>query len=181
VATEHFRARVRAATTAAPAETGDVPGEAPDAAAKAEDVYALYFHGPAFRVLDRVWSTEAGVVGRMARDLPAAFEPADAPLVTRPLLLELCFQTAGVDEIARTGRMGLPSRIERVRLPTCDALEEPLHAVVERRGDAYDARVVDAAGRVALVMEGYVTSALPVDLPAGLRAPLAAGLGIEEG
>ncbi|MGH0030183.1 MAG: SDR family oxidoreductase [Myxococcota bacterium] len=174
--TEHFRARLRLGKRPA-GENVDAPSVPSDGGAGRDDVYRVYFHGPAYQLLDRVWSDGQGrVVGRLATERPADREPADAPLATRPLLLELCFQTAGVAEIARTGRLGLPSRIERVELPDVDAPEGDVFAVVEECDGVYDARVVDARGRTLLEMTGYATMALPQDLPEELRGPLAAAL-----
>ena len=80
----------------------------------ADDIYRIYFHGPAYRVLERVWRDGDRVVGLMADPLPPDHLPAECPTRLAPRLIELCFQTAGIAEIARTGRMGLPERIDRV-------------------------------------------------------------------
>ncbi len=184
--TEHFRGRVCARPELAAAARVAPPELASHETVDADEIYRIYFHGPAYRVLDRVWRDDAGrVVGRMAEALPADRAPSDAPLCSRPLLLELCFQAAGVAEIATTGRMGLPSRIARVELPACDPPQAPITAIVEPSGGAaggerVDAVVVDADGQVLLVMRGYETMALPEPLPDDLRAPLARALGGEE-
>ena len=70
--------------------------------------------------------------------------------------------------------MGLPQRIERLWIAAPDEADDgPVHAIVTPRPDgAFDAEVVDAAGRVRLRMEGYATAALPVALDAELCAPL---------
>ncbi len=171
--TEHFRARLVPSSSPAPSQQMSPPREAPSEVVGAEDIYRLYFHGPAFQVLDRVWGEGDRTIGRLAEGLPSLYEPGDASLRTRPLLLELCFQTAGIAEMARTGRMGLPSEIARVELHDCDDPEAPVHAVVESRGDGVQARVVDARGQLLLSMDGYVTSALPAELPADARKALA--------
>ena len=171
--TEHFRARVCAAGAREVLEAASPPDPPPGERAERDAIYEIYFHGPSFQVLDAVWTDAAGrVVGRLAAELPPDRAPADAPLTTRPRLLELCFQTAGVAEIAATGRLGLPSRIDRVVFPACDAPTAPVTALVERAGDAYDATVVDADGRVLLAVSGYRTMALPGELPESLRARL---------
>ena len=69
------------------------------AVADAEAVYAIYFHGPAYQVLESVWRDGDAVVGRLSHDLPTDREPSDATIVTPPRLVELCFQTAGVREL----------------------------------------------------------------------------------
>jgi len=156
---------------------GAAPGERPDSAVSAADLYAIYFHGPAFQVLEAAWQQGDNVVGKLSETLPRCCERDDA-LVASPRLVELCLQTAGVWEIGRSGRMGLPQHIERLWLaPPDGAAEGPCHAIVTPREDgAFDAQVVDVDGRVRVRMEGYRTAALPVELDASLCAPLRAAM-----
>jgi 3-oxoacyl-(acyl-carrier-protein) synthase len=176
--TEHFRARVRLASADPTLGSVDPPVAPAGAKVRADDIYRLYFHGPAYRVLAEAWRDGAGAAGRLAAGLPADRAPAGAPLATAPRLLELCFQTAGLLEIARTGRMGLPSRIARVVFA---GEGEPAAAVARvsprADGSGVDAVVVDGAGRVRVRLEGYETASLPAALDAALRAPLAEALG----
>ncbi|MFH4346974.1 polyketide synthase dehydratase domain-containing protein, partial [Acinetobacter baumannii] len=72
-----------------------------------DDVYKVYFHGPAYQVLDAAWRDDGQVVGRLAPDLPPAHEPPVQPTEVMPRLIELCFQTAGMWELGTEGRMGL--------------------------------------------------------------------------
>jgi len=172
--TLHFRARVLLARDAPPAESAPLPGSPPATAVGADAIYRIYFHGPAYRVLDACWRHGDAVVGRMPEDLPPGHAPAEAPLAAAPRLLELCFQTAGVREIGATGRLGLPHRIARVSLAG-DASERggPFHAVATAREDGgADAVVVDAAGRALARLEGYRTVPLPEAVDEALRAPL---------
>lgn len=181
--TGHFRARVRLGRSP---EADEIPTIAPpredgEPAASQDDVYKVYFHGPAYGVLERARRRGEQAVGRFARELPADHVPAELPFRTAPRLLELCFQTAGVWEIGTTGRMGLPHHIERVSFPssaarTADAGE--LFCVTRPKDDGqrYDADVVDDQGRVLVRMEGYGTAALPAPVDDGLRAPLQAAM-----
>jgi 3-hydroxymyristoyl/3-hydroxydecanoyl-(acyl carrier protein) dehydratase len=130
-----------------------------------EAIYSVFFHGPAYRVLDRVGIDGSRAVGRMAEGLPPDTAPADAEHVTEPRLLELCFQTAGVWEIASLGTMGLPTGLHSVRFhrPAAEASGKRLYALVEARDRdrAFDGRVVDSDGRVYVELEGYRTVTLP--------------------
>jgi len=179
--TLHFRARVLLAPAAGEPDREAAPQPAPKTALAAEDLYRVYFHGPAFQVIDRAWRDGETVIGRFAEQLPDAYTPAERPMVTAPRLIELCFQAAGAGEIAATGRMGLPSRIERVRLQGADE-SGPLEArvVSDRPEGPYDARVVDGDGFVRVVLEGYATMSLPQELPGPVREPLRIGLGLED-
>ncbi|MCP5059361.1 MAG: SDR family NAD(P)-dependent oxidoreductase [bacterium] len=171
--TVHFRASVRLAAEPPTEESVAVPKGEPRVGV--DTIYQLYFHGPAYRVLAGAFGDGERVVGCMAQELPAHHHPEDSPLASRPLLLELCFQAAGLGEMAGTGRMALPSAIARVELPhDPPSPGEELRAVVEEGGK--DAFVVDANGRVRLRMRGYATTALPGELPDALRDPLRSGL-----
>jgi NAD(P)-dependent dehydrogenase (short-subunit alcohol dehydrogenase family) len=130
-----------------------------------EAIYSVFFHGPAYRVAERVGIDGSTAIGLMAEGLPPDTAPADAELVTQPRLLELCFQTAGVWEIASRQQMGLPTALRRARFHGSprEADGRRLYAVVEARdgGQAFDARVVDADGRIYVELEGYRTVSVP--------------------
>jgi hypothetical protein len=175
--TRHFTGRARLRREAPEAPAGEPPGERPAATVGREEVYRVYFHGPAYRVLDGAWRDDGHVVGALAPDLVPSHEPADRGTEFVPRLIELCFQTAGVWELGTAGRMGLPMHVDRVtRFAGAD---EPgrLWAIVTPGADAIDAQVVDEAGRVRLRLEGYRTIELPGPLDPGALAPLRAAMG----
>ncbi|HEY1277842.1 MAG TPA: SDR family NAD(P)-dependent oxidoreductase [Thermoleophilaceae bacterium] len=177
--TVHFtgRARLSPAPPPAPPE-GERPGtEAHEAEVDREAVYRVYFHGPAYQVLDRAWREDGDVLGRLAPDLPPAHEPPGQPTEIAPRLVELCFQTAGVWELGKFGRMGLPTHVDRVvRFEGADE-GGPLVAVVHPGdGDGVNAEVVDEAGRVVVRLEGYRTTALPGGLDPEALDPIRAAM-----
>ncbi|MCG8424418.1 MAG: SDR family NAD(P)-dependent oxidoreductase [Proteobacteria bacterium] len=173
--TVHFTAQVRlSAEPAAETSIAAPPGRNGEPTASGTDIYRIYFHGPAYHVLDRVWRHGDVVVGEMPESLPANHRPEDAPTHMEPRLIELCFQTAGVWEIGKTGKLALPQHIDRVttlRPPR----DEPgkLHAMVEEReqGGGFDVRVADQDGNLYVILEGYRTVELGGVDPA-LRTPL---------
>jgi NAD(P)-dependent dehydrogenase (short-subunit alcohol dehydrogenase family) len=163
--TIHFTGRaVLAPELPQPPKEDGAPGEAAgDGGVGPESIYEIYFHGPAYQVLERAWRHDGEVVGRLAADLPPDHEPAAEPLVAAPRLIELCFQTAGVWELGTRGRLALPTHVDRViRYSDADAPGE-LVAVARPRedGSAIDARVVDEQGRVRVLLQGYRTIELP--------------------
>jgi hypothetical protein len=172
--TTHFTARIRLGPMAPPVERLAPPQPPDGTGVAAEDVYRIYFHGPAYRVLERVWRDGDRVVGLMAGGLPPGHLPAERPARLAPRLIELCFQTAGIAEIARTGRMGLPDRIEQVIAGAAnETVDDRLFAVVTARDDgAFDAHVVDGAGSVHVALRGYRTVELPAPVAAEQIAPL---------
>jgi hypothetical protein len=175
----HFTATVRLGRESVDRERSEAPPRASDSAVADEDIYKVYFHGPAYQVLDTAWRDNGLVVGRMRDELPDDRQPAGTEMVTEPRLVELCFQTAGVWQIGTTGRMGLPQHIDELEvLRPADAIEGRLHAVVSPRDDgkSFDARVTDEAGNVYVVLRGYQTAELPEDVDPDKRKPLRAAM-----
>jgi NAD(P)-dependent dehydrogenase (short-subunit alcohol dehydrogenase family)/acyl carrier protein len=162
--TVHFSARLRLTRQAAEPARGDSPGEPNGARVDAADIYRVYFHGPAYQVLQHAWRAGHRIVGRMAAHLPSNHHPPEWKSAAFPRGIELCFQTAGLWEMGEQGRMGLPQHIDRVqvwRTPAGDA--EDLFAVVKlHSGNGnFDAEVVDTAGNRYVELTGYRTAALP--------------------
>ena len=178
-ATTHFTARVRLAAAPLEEERRALPLAPAGAGVGPEDVYRVYFHGPAYRVLERVWRAGNEVAGRLADGLPAGHAPAELALQAAPRLVELCFQTAGVHEIGATGRMGLPRRIARLDLPGGAPAEVggSCALVAPRPTGGYDAVVLDPTGRVLVRLSGYETTALPEVVAEDLREPLRRAVG----
>ncbi len=100
--------------------------------------------------------------------------PATRRWRSTPRLIELCFQTAGVWELGTSGRMALPTHVDRALLFDGDGVQSgPRWAVVTPRGDGVsDADVVDGDGRVVLRLEGYRTIELPGGPDADDLAPI---------
>ena len=113
----------------------------------------------------------------MAADLPADHAPGAGPLVAAPRLVELCFQTAGVAELASAGSLGLPSRVRRLEVAPSAPETEGCRAIVTAgETGGTDAIVVDGEGRVLVRLSGYETVALPGAAGADLLEPLEAAL-----
>jgi hypothetical protein len=172
--TTHFTARVRLSPAAEPRRGhGAVPPPSDGRGLSSEAIYRVYFHGPAYQVVDRAWRVGPEFVARLRADLPANHEPSELPLVVGPRLIELCFQTAGLAELAAEGRMGLPSGVGRIEFHWDPQENGPLHAVVTRRPDgAFDGTVVDDEGNVVLLVEEYRTTALPDAVDPSVLRPI---------
>jgi len=128
------------------------------------DIYKVFFHGPAYRVIEKATWDGKRVVGKFSTTLPANHHPAELETVASPRLIELCFQTAGLWELGTAGRMGLPQRVHEIRLlrdpKSADAV---LYAVItpDTRSKTFDATVQDAKGNCYVVLTGYQTVELP--------------------
>ena len=161
--TTHFIGRVQLAKqpVQAPAKKFSAPT---GMSIEAADIYRLYFHGPAYQVLEKAWWDGKQVVGLLAKNLPANHHPSELPTVMAPRLIELCFQTAGVWELGLQGRMGLPQHVQKVALfRSPDLAESRLYAVVTPDGiqKSFSAEVLDATGNCYVRLNGYQTVALP--------------------
>ncbi len=168
--TIHFTGRVRLTKQAHDAETAAPPGAPLRPTYDAADIYRVYFHGPAYQVLERAWRDGERVVGEMNKDLPNHHNPSGRPTLMAPRLIENCFQTAGLWEIGMLGHMGLPQHVQKVsmwRAP--DRAASPLFAVVTPSADqgSFDADVVDKTGNRYVHLSGYRTVALPNSVDAG--------------
>ena len=147
-----------------------------------DEIYELFFHGPAFQVIHGATFTTAGVVCQLAEGLPPLTSACDPIGDQRIRRVEACLQTAGLLEVASTHRMMIPGRIAELRWfdgPSSDANEasddaEPsddsdrLMTAQARRlptGDQatsrFDISLVDQRGAVRLAVLGYETCPLP--------------------
>ena len=128
------------------------------------EIYRVYFHGPAYQVLEKAWWDGKQIIGLLAKDMPPNHYPRELPTLAAPRLIELCFQTAGVWELGVQGRMGLPQRVRQIsffRSP--DLAEGRLYAIVIPNVDqnSFTADVLDEKGNCYLGLKGYQTVALP--------------------
>ncbi len=175
---QHFSGKVHLVPTNEPLGAGLVepPHWNSEKSVKKEDIYRLYFHGPAFQVLEGVERTNGTVVGKLQTGLPS-FTANKQNLVSLPLLVELCLQTAGVYEIGATGALSLPQSIGSLTLHQLAMGVEDLFAEVYPKRDTdgrvyFDARVVDGKGTVYLEMHRYQTSSMPYAADKNLVKPL---------
>jgi 3-hydroxymyristoyl/3-hydroxydecanoyl-(acyl carrier protein) dehydratase len=162
----HFTAEVHLSNT--PLDKPTVQFNAPspnDLPITAERIYQIYFHGPAYQVMDRALVDDDTAIGLMTANLPANSQSAsnDAPM--SPRLIEFCFQTAGIWEMRTKGVMALPMAIESVTTyRTMDeAQDQRLYAIVKalNNGETFNAVVLDESGNVYVDMTGYRTVQLP--------------------
>jgi hypothetical protein len=131
----------------------------------AEQIYKLFFHGPAYQVLERVGVEGNKAIGLMALNLPPNTNPQDARSLTAPRLVELCFQTAAQWSIEAKDAMAFPLGFGQVcayRQPE-EAGEQRLYAVVETEddGETFEAKVLDESGNVFVALACYRTVSRP--------------------
>ena len=180
--TIHFTGRVRLTRHASATRTA-VLGNLNGRVIEAADIYGLYFHGPAYQVVDRAWWDGNRIVGLMSKTLPINHQPFERPTLMAPRLLELCFQTAGLWEMGVQGRMGLPLHIDKVCLFRVQELAEGrLCAIVTPHADqgSFEADVVDAQGNQFVHLSGYRTVPLPDSIDAERLKALQTAMSLEK-
>jgi len=161
--TTHFTARVRLSKTLAMASQKSLGSPQGHIIGRSE-IYQVYFHGPAYQVIEKAWWDGHRMISLMADNLSANHHPAELPLVMAPRLIELCFQTAGLWELGLLARMGLPRHVDSIRLyrqPRPD--DGRLYAVFTPQANqpAFNVEVLDTTGNCYLRLAGYQTVALP--------------------
>jgi hypothetical protein len=127
-------------------------------AVEAADIYAVFFHGTTFRVVDRVQYADGAMVTRLA----AHPEMQHIPPIAR--LLEFGLQSAGLLEMATNDRMMIPHGIGRIvpGFAAESAHAAPIFALPRYgAGGAIDIGVIDAQRRGIMKIEAYRTVKLP--------------------
>ncbi len=173
--TSHFTGRVRltAADREQARERARTPGAPAAPAVSHDDIYHVFFHGPAYQVVDEAWHSGSDAVARLARHMPAGHTPQTRHTATEPRLAEACFQAAGLWEIGHAGHLALPAHVDLVSMPHRPVPDAQLFAVAHPAADgSFDCQVLDPEGDVVLRVDGYRTVCLDSPLPAGLRQPI---------
>jgi malonyl CoA-acyl carrier protein transacylase len=168
----HFTADIR--LTRNEPEKPNIEFHAPDANEfdlTAEQIYKIYFHGPAYQVLARARVNGDTAIGEMKMNLPADTSHGEGDWIIAPRLVEFCFQTAGLWEMKTKQVMALPMAIGSVTAyrQLREANDKTLYALVTALDDgkAFDCIVVDASGDVYVKMFGYRTVPLPGSVTIG--------------
>ena len=162
----HFKARFQPGSAYAAAPIIAIPDLSEAEVVTGADVYQLFFHGPVYRVIERIRWTPLVTVATLNTRLPAAYSPPESATVAAPRIIEFALQTAGLMTIAHLGKNRVPHRTARIqRYSATDVYGgQPLLAIATRRAadpNVNDMMVVDLQGRVLQRIEGYHTVQLP--------------------
>ena len=167
--TIHFTGQVRLAKRCTNLAPGMRPESPSGLSIDAADIYRAYFHGPAYQVLEKAWWDGDRMIGLLANNLPCNHLPSEMPTQMSPRWIELCFQTAGLWEMATQQRMGLPSHIDSVLVRSIpEPTNHRFYAIVTPNpvNNAFDAHVVDANGNRFVHLSGYRTVTAPISMNA---------------
>jgi hypothetical protein len=118
-----------------------------------DELYARFFHGPGFQVLEEANANPNAGHARVSQD---ALERHAAPMPA--LLLEAIFQGVAACEMTN-GRMGLPHTAVEVRqLTDVEAEAGPFDVYVSKNKDgSFDGVTMDAEKRPVVILKGYCT------------------------
>jgi hypothetical protein len=162
--TTHFTARVKLSKTPVLKLTPEAFIRPNGGTLEAAEIYKVYFHGPAYQVLEKAWWDGKRIVSLISQGLPPNHDPAELPTIVGPRLIESCFQTAGVWELGVQGRMALPKFVHRIsffRQPSPG--DGRLYVVVIPNivAESFSAEVLDEKGNCYMSLNGYQTVAFP--------------------
>ena len=123
----------------------------------AAEVYAVFFPGPAFQVIAAARMDGAALISRLSDAPPLV------PLQAR--LIEFAMQSAGLLELATSGRRMIPHRLGRIAPVIAETAEltHPIHAraCYAVDGEKADITLTDATGATVMTLTGYETVPLP--------------------
>lgn len=125
-----------------------------DGAVAAAEIYRSFFHGPAFQLVAAARFTGATLISRLSSQQSVAALPE---LVR---LIEFGLHSAGLLELALSGRMMIPHHIARVAVDGPLREAEAVFAEARQRPDGV-CDIIVSSDRPILSIKGYAT----VDLP----------------
>jgi hypothetical protein len=161
---EHFSARVRLTCEA---EAGDGVHPSPERGqlpVGADEIYAAFFHGPAYRVVEAARVDADGALALMANGLPPNASLTNAETLMAPRLVELCFQAAALWSLKTRGAVAFPAGLKSLKVyrqepgPDGPRLWCRMRAVGD---DAFDGEVLDENGTLYVDLTGFRTVARP--------------------
>ena len=174
--TTHFTGRVRLVSEKPESvKETHIPEMNTTTKVEASNIYSLFFHGPAYQVLDSAWKSGGEVVGMYAKSLPANHVPAELPAILSPRSLELCFQTVSLSSLALQEKLGLPNSFRELRIASFPdkGTGASFFSIISSNADGtYDAKMVDDKGNVYMTLLGYRIMELPDPVQPDLLAPL---------
>ncbi len=144
-----------------------------------DQIYRVFFHGPAYQVMDGAWRSGDSVIGKFAGNLPANHMPSELPVIASPRFVELCFQTGSLSRLGLQSRLGLPYSVGELKLfsvPEKAENAEFYSIALPKPDGTYDAKIVDEKGNVYLTVLGYRTMDLLDPIQQDLVDPIAVAL-----
>lgn len=140
-------------------------------AVTAAHIYDSFFHGPAFQLVAAARFTGKSLISRLST------APATLALPDQTRLIEFALQSAGLLELALTGRMMVPDGIAHLTVSNRVAFSpRSVVANATQRPHGLSDISVHADGQPLLTIIGYATVALPFAFDAAKLTRLRAAL-----
>ena len=125
-------------------------------------IYACFFHGPAFQVVERAWLSGSGLASEMHVPLPPLLCGRPYGTVLPVRTLEFCLQSSGLLDAASRKYMSVPLGIGGIEL-YCPDTRDGLWAVAEINGPGSDICAYDGQGEPVLAVWDYRTKPMPYE------------------
>jgi hypothetical protein len=140
-------------------------------------VYDTFFHGPSFQVVGNAAFDGSGLLAQLANSI----ELNNLSNITR--YIEFAMQSAGLLELALTGRMMVPHRLAHICLHAAELNGADVFAIVHQATEldsqtesSSDMVLIDATGRQIVSISGYDTVPLPFSVHPSQTTALADAL-----
>ena len=169
---EHFVAEVRLRSQALPERRIQFSPPAEHVLPiGAPDIYKVFFHGPAYQVVERAGVEPGTALGLVSRAMPADIMSAETgcpdgtATLMAPRLLEACFQVAALWSVRNKQAMAFPLGIDSVTVHRqhgqADGRRLYTQVSTDDDGQTFDGQVVDEEGRLYVDLRGYRTVTRP--------------------
>jgi phosphopantetheine--protein transferase-like protein len=134
---QHFSAKISLKPVHYPEP---IKGEAEAVSIPSEKIYEHFFHGPLFQVLKHI-DQHSSTFTKATAQINQSF--IDGEMLTMPMIIEACFQTAGYHCLLQKKEMVLPSSIEELYLHRNENIKDTVEIRILDREGVFDADVYD--------------------------------------
>ena len=145
--TEHFSANISLKPVLYPEPK---KGEAEAVSISSAQIYEHFFHGPRFQVLQQI-DQHSSTFTKATAQIDRSF--IDGRMITMPLIVEACFQTAGYHCLLQYKETVLPSSILELYLHQNETISDTVEIHIFDRDGLFDADVYDQE-RLVLQIRG---------------------------
>jgi NAD(P)-dependent dehydrogenase (short-subunit alcohol dehydrogenase family) len=164
---DHFAATVRLAKASSEGAKSELPSvefaipSDDELSIEADGIYEVFFHGPAYQVIERAKVAGNAVVSLVSVGLIPNAADENAAELSAPRLFEHMVQAPALWSVKTNGAMALPAGFVKATLyrQPSEANGQRLYALTEAvdGGERFNVTMVDESGNVYATLEGYQT------------------------
>ncbi|NHJ84295.1 MAG: acyltransferase domain-containing protein [Asgard group archaeon] len=157
--TKHFKATIEFGKPLSKLES--IPKINSKSAIKDKAIYSILPHGSRFQVLNEIDSNEDEIYGKIAQIAENQLSYNSKSFYANPLAIESAFQAAGLLDILKDEKLGLPLGIESLKYYKTSNL--PLFVISTKKGEGefgsiYDFEIITDKGELVLEAKNYKTA-----------------------